>query len=250
MITCKYKCALIAYYNKKVAKTGERIEVQTSVFANLILVNKMSKRLTGIGGLSRKLSAILVTVATLSSGVLANEVYIEQVGDSSTIAITQEGTGNKVGDSGVGNEAFIGGGSNAVTIDQIGSNNTLAMTVNGAAAGVIVDVTGSGNESTINCGTTQSAGCSSSTIKQVIAGDDNVVTQNLGTGANHSSEINIAGDTNSVTHTSTNSGASTVAITATGDSNTIGVTQSGLTAKTVSVNSTGNSNNISIVQSD
>jgi hypothetical protein len=137
-----------------------------------------------------------------------------------------------------------------VTIDQVGSNNTLAMTVNGAAAGVIVDVTGSGNESTINCGTTQSAGCSSSTIKQVIAGDDNVVTQNLGTGANHSSEINITGDTNTVTHTSTNSGASTVAITATGDSNTIGVTQSGLTAKTVSVNSTGNSNNISIVQSD
>jgi hypothetical protein len=183
-------------------------------------------------------------------GAWANEVYVEQVGDSSTIAITQDGTGNKVGDSGVGNEAFIGGGSNAVTIDQVGSNNTLAMVVNGSAAAVIVDVTGSGNESNINCGTTQSAGCSSSTIKQVIAGDDNIVTQDLGTGANHYSEINITGDTNTVTHTSTNSGASTVNITTTGDLNTIGVTQSGLTAKTVSVNSSGNSNNISIVQSD
>jgi hypothetical protein len=210
----------------------------------------MSKRQTGIGGLSRKLSAILMTVATLSSGVLANEIYIEQVGDNSTIAITQDGTGNKVGDTGVGNEAFIGGGSNSVTIDQIGSNNTLAMVVNGAAAGVIVDVTGSGNESTINCGTIQSAGCSGSTIKQVITGDDNIVTQNLGTGANHYSEINIAGSTNTVTHTSTNSGASTVNITATGDLNTIGVTQSGITAKTVSVNSTGNSNTVSITQSD
>jgi hypothetical protein len=210
----------------------------------------MSKRTTGIGGLSRKLSAILMTVATLSSGVLANEIYIEQVGDNSTIAITQDGTGNKVGDTGVGNEAFIGGGSNSVTIDQIGSNNTLAMVVNGAATGVIVDVTGSGNESVINCGTTQSAGCSGSTIKQVITGDDNVVTQNLGTGANHYSEINIAGSTNTVTHTSTNSGASTVNITATGDSNTIGVTQSGITAKTVSVNTSGNSNTVSITQSD
>jgi hypothetical protein len=124
------------------------------------------------------------------------------------------------------------------------------MVVNGAAAGVVVDVTGSGNESTIACGTTQSAGCSSSTIKQVIAGDDNIVTQDLGTGANHYSEINITGSTNTVTHTSTNSGASTVNITATGDLNTIGVTQSGLTAKTVSVNSTGNSNTVSIVQSD
>jgi hypothetical protein len=220
------------------------------LFANLILIDKMKTKITDFVGLRKKLSVLLAATVMLSLGVSANEIYIEQVGDSSTISVTQEGTGNKVGDSGVGNEAFVGGGSNAVTIDQIGSNNTLAMTVNGAAAGVIVDVTGSGNESTINCGTTQSAGCSSSTIKQVIAGDDNVVTQNLGTGANHSSEINITGDTNTVTHTSTNSGASTVAITATGDSNTIGVTQSGLTAKTVSVNSTGNSNNISIVQSD
>jgi hypothetical protein len=197
-----------------------------------------------------KRTILIVAMMLASLGVTANEVYIEQVGDSSTITVTQDGTGNKVGDTGTGNEAFIGGGSNTVTIDQVGSNNTLAMTVNGAAAGVIVDVAGSGNESVINCGTTQSAGCSSSTIKQVIAGDNNVITQNLGTGANHSSEINITGDTNTVTHTSTNSGASTVAITATGDSNTIGVTQSGLTAKTVSVNSTGNSNNISIVQSD
>ncbi len=194
--------------------------------------------------------AILLATLVLCGGVFANEIYIEQVGDSSTIAITQDGTGNKVGDTGVGNEAFVGGGSNVVTIDQIGSNNTLAMVVNGAATGVIVDVAGSGNESTINCGTTQSAGCSGSTIKQVIAGDDNIVTQNLGTGANHYSEINIAGSTNTVTHTSTNSGASTVNITATGDSNIIGVTQSGITAKTVSVNSTGNSNTVNITQSD
>jgi trimeric autotransporter adhesin len=197
-----------------------------------------------------KRTILIVAMMLASLGVTANEVYVEQVGDSSTLTITQDGTGNKVGDSGAGNEAFVGGGSNTVTIDQIGSNNTLAMTVNGAAASVIVDVTGSGNESTINCGTTQSAGCSSSTIKQVIAGDDNVVTQNLGTGANHYSEINITGDTNTVTHTSTNSGASTVNITATGDLNTIGVTQSGLTAKTVSVNTTGNSNTVSITQSD
>jgi hypothetical protein len=197
-----------------------------------------------------KRTILIVAMMLASLGVTANEVYIEQVGDSSTLTITQDGTGNKVGDSGAGNEAFVGGGSNTVTIDQVGSNNTLAMTVNGASASVIVDVTGSGNESTINCGTTQSAGCSSSTIKQVIAGDDNVVTQNLGTGANHYSEINITGDTNTVNHTSTNSGASTVNITATGDLNTIGVTQSGLTAKTVSVNTSGNSNTVSITQSD
>jgi trimeric autotransporter adhesin len=195
---------------------------------------------------------ILIVAMMLAGigGVIANEVYIEQVGDSSTITVTQDGTGNKVGDSGVGNEAFIGGGSNTVTIDQIGSNNTLAMVINGAGTNSAVSVTGSGNQSTIECGTTASAGCSGSIINQTISGDDNIVSQNLGTGANHTSEINITGSTNTVTHTSTNSGASTVNITATGDLNTIGVTQSGITAKTVSVNSTGNSNTVSITQSD
>ena len=92
----------------------------------------------------------ILIVAMIVAGIggsWANEVYIEQVGDSSTIAVTQDGTGNKVGDSGTGNEAFIGGGSNTVTIDQVGSNNTLAMVINGASASVIVDVLGSGNQS-------------------------------------------------------------------------------------------------------
>ena len=197
----------------------------------------------------KKLKASVFIMALLAVNfVYANEVYIEQIGDSSTINITQDGTGNKVGDSLT--PIFIGGGSNTVNIDQIGSNNVLAMVMNGAAASATVTTTGSGNTQTINCGTTTSAGCSGSVIKQIVTGDDNVVTQDLGTGANHNSEINIVGSTNTITHTSTNAGASNVNITATGDLNNIGVTQSGTTAKTVTINSTGNSNNISVVQSN
>jgi hypothetical protein len=210
----------------------------------------MKTKLINVGELVKQISAILLATVVLYGGVSANEVYIEQVGDNSSIAITQDGTGNKVGDSGAGLEAFVGGGSNSVIIDQIGSNNTLVMVLNGASTSSTVSVTGSGNESVINCGTTQSAGCSGSTVNQQIAGDNNVITQNLGTGANHASFVNISGDTNTVTHTSTNSGASTTIITATGDLNIIGVTQSGITAKTVSVNTTGNSNTVNIVQSD
>jgi hypothetical protein len=124
------------------------------------------------------------------------------------------------------------------------------MVVNGATAEVVVDTTGSNNIQTINCGTLGSASCSGSTIKQVVNGDSNIITQNLGTGANHYSEINVTGSTNTITHTSTNTGSSTVNISSTGDTNTIGVTQSGTTAKTVTVNSTGSSNNISINQSN
>lgn len=196
-----------------------------------------------------KLKAIVFIMAVLGlTNVHSNEVYIDQVGDNSTVTIVQDGTGNKVGDSAI--PAFIGGGSNIVNIQQIGGGNELAMVVNGAATEVVVDTTGDNNIQTISCGTTSTASCSGSTIKQVVVGDANIITQSLGTGANHYSEINVTGSTNTITHTSTNTGASTVNVTAIGDTNTIGVTQSGTTAKTVTVNSTGSGNNISINQSN
>ena len=208
----------------------------------------MVKRTTDLGGLSRKLSAILATTVMLSLGTQANEVYVEQVGSGSTINITQDGTDNRIGD--VGTPAYIGSGTNTVTIDQIGSTNVLDMVVNGAGTDVIVTTTGIDNTQTINCGTTQSAGCSGSYIKQDVTGDSNTVTQNLGSGANHTSEITVTGDSNAVTHTSTATGITSANITVSGNTNTVAVTQSGTLNKSVTVNSTGNSNNINITQSD
>jgi hypothetical protein len=208
----------------------------------------MEKRTTGIGGLSRKLFAILMTAAMWSLGAYANEVYIEQVGSSSTINITQQGTDNRIGEAAT--PAYIGSGSNTVTIDQIGSTNVLDMVVNGTGTDVIVTTTGDNNAQTINCGTTQSAGCSGSYIKQQVTGDSNTVTQDLGSGANHTSEINVSGDSNSVTHTSTATGITSANITVSGNTNTVAVTQSGMLNKSVSVTSTGNSNTVNITQSD
>jgi hypothetical protein len=218
------------------------------VFANSIQIDKMSKSQTGVGGLSRKLSAILATTAMLSLGAYANEVYVEQVGSGSTINITQQGTDNRIGDATV--PAFIGSGSNTVTIDQIGATNTLDMVVNGAGTDVVVTTTGDTNVQTINCGTTTSAGCSGSYIKQQVTGDSNTVTQDLGSGANHTSEINVTGDSNTVTHTSTATGVTLANITVSGNTNTVGVTQSGMLNKSVTVTSTGDSNTVNITQSD
>lgn len=181
--------------------------------------------------------------------VYANDVYIEQVGSSSTISITQQGSGNEVGNSTT--DVYIGSGSNVVTIDQVGDNNVLAMVVNGSSADVTVNTTGSGNQQTIDCGTRGSAGCSASTITQTVTGDDNIVTQDLGAGANHTSNITITGDTNTVNHTSTSTGGATMNATIGGNLNTVNVTQSGnLTQQNVTINSTGNSNSITINQSN
>lgn len=194
-----------------------------------------------------KLLTMLIAVG-FATIVTANEVYIEQVGSGSTVTITQDGTDNRIGTS--LSPAYIGSGSNTVIIDQIGSNNSLDMVVNGSGTDVTVSTTGSNNIQEINCGTTNSAGCSGSTITQTIVGDGNDVKQNLGAGANHTSNITITGDTNTVTHTSTATGTTSADITVSGNTNTVSVTQSGMLNKSVSVTSTGNSNNISITQSD
>jgi hypothetical protein len=207
----------------------------------------MKQRRTGAGELSSKLLTIMVVLGFATTAA-ANEVYIEQVGSSSTVTITQDGTDNRIGTS--LSPTYIGSDSNTVIIDQIGSNNTLDMVVNGAGTDVTVSTTGSNNIQEINCGTTNSAGCSGSVITQTINGDSNDVKQNLGTGANHTSNITITGDTNTVTHTSTATGTTSADITVSGNTNTVSVTQSGMLNKSVSVTSTGDSNNISITQSD
>jgi hypothetical protein len=196
-----------------------------------------------------KLKAIALIMAMLGVNlVYANDVYVEQVGSGSTINITQQGTGNEAGNN--TDSLYIGSGSNTVTIDQIGDSNILAMVVNGSATDVTVNTTGSGNTQTIGCGTTSSAGCSGSTITQTVTGDDNIITQDLGSGANHISNITVAGDTNTITHTSTASGATTMNATISGNLNTVGVTQSGMTTQNVTINSTGNSNSITVNQSN
>jgi len=203
---------------------------------------------SGSGLLSKLLTGVTVLWMVGIGGVAANEIYVEQVGNSSTVTITQDGSDNRIGTA--LNPAYIGSGSNTVTIDQIGSNNTLDMVVNGSGTDVTVSTTGSTNTQEINCGTTNSAGCSGSTISQTVIGDNNDVKQLLGAGANHTSTIAITGDLNIVTHASTATGTTSADITVIGNTNTVSVTQSGMLNKNVTVSSTGDLNNISIVQSD
>jgi hypothetical protein len=233
-----------------------------------------------------KSKVIALVMAILGvCNVYANDVYIQQVGSSSTIDIRQEGSGNQVGDSST--NVYIGSGSNVVNIDQVGDNNTLAMVVNGSSADVTLNVIGSGNQQTIDCGTRGAAGCSGSTINQTITGDTNTITQDLGAGANHTTNLTITGDTNTVNQTSTatgtvtstttisgsdnklthlisGSGTKTATISITGSTNgstqqtTEGLTthdgwfisQSGANAQTVNINSTGSGNSVTIRQSD
>lgn len=223
----------------------------------------MKKRIKGGGGLSRKLLAILMMSGMVSSGAWANDVYVEQIGDNSTVSITQTGAGNMINGNvdGTGNNddpALIKGDLNNVTISQIGASNTIKMIINnesnGTGSTVVVSADGSGNNQTIGCGTALSSSCNASIIRSEIIGNNNNTVQTLSGGVVQS-KIAITGNYNNVTHTASGVGLHNGEITVTGSgtsqvANAVTLTQSGASNKNAVINSNGSNNNISVTQSD
>ena len=223
----------------------------------------MKKRITGGGGLSRKLLASLMMAGTLSSGAWANDVYVEQIGDNSTVSITQTGAGNLVNGNvdGTGNTddaALIRGDLNDVTINQIGASNTISMIINnesnGTGSTVVISADGSNNNQTIGCGTALSSDCNASTIRSEIIGNNNNAVQTLSGGVVQS-KIAITGDYNDVTHTASGVGQHSGEITVSGSgvsgaANAVTLTQSGAMTKNAVITSNGSNNNVIVIQSD
>ena len=224
---------------------------------------KMKKRITGGGRLSRKILTSLMMAGMLSSGAFANDVYMEQIGDNSIISITQTGAGNTVNGNvgGTGNAddpAIIRGDLNNVTINQIGASNTISMIINNETSGtgstVVVSADGSNNNQTIGCGTALSSTCNASVIRSEITGNSNNTVQTLSGGVVQS-KININGNFNNVTHTASGVGLHSGEITVSGSgtstvANAVTLTQSGASAKNAIITSNGSNNNINITQSD
>jgi hypothetical protein len=223
----------------------------------------MKKRMTGSGELSRKLLAILMTAVMLSSGVFANDVYVEQIGDNSTVSITQTGAGNMVNGNvgGTGNTddmALIRGDLNDVTINQIGTGNTLSILLNnesnGTGATVVVSADGNNNNQTIGCGTALSSSCNASIIRSEITGNNNNTVQMLSGGVVQS-KISVNGNWNNVTHTASGAGQHSGEITVSGSgtssiANAVTLTQSGAQTKNAVITSNGSNSNIIVTQSD
>ena len=222
----------------------------------------MKKSLNGCGELSRKILAILMASAMLSSGAWANDVYVEQIGDNAIVSITQTGAGNKVNGNvgGLGNDddpALILGDLNDVTINQIGSGNQIRMIINngaGLGATVVVSANGNDNTQTIGCGTALSSTCSTGIISSQITGSNNNTIQTL-TGGVVKSTIAINGDWNNVTHTASGIGLHSGEITVSGSgtnliANAVTLTQSGSLTKNAVITSNGSNNNVIVTQSD
>lgn len=195
-----------------------------------------------------KTKVIVFVMALLGLNVVhANDLYLDQDGNSSTIEIIQEGSDNRIGAELT--PFTLSGASQDVYIKQQGDSNVLTGSITGDAVTLSNVVVGSNNTQSINC-----AGCDSAVINNTITGDNNTTTQNLGAAGNQYSKLTITGDYNEVTHTAsggphradvtlTGSGAS-------GSPNVVSVTQSGTLQQQAIINAVGNGINISVTQSN
>ena len=223
----------------------------------------MKKRITGVGKLSRKVLTSLMMAGMLSSGAWANDVYVEQIGDNSSVSITQTGAGNMVNGNlgGLGNSddpALIRGDLNDVTINQLGSGNILSLILNneanGTGATVVLSADGSSNTQNVSCGTALSSSCNAGIIRSEIVGSNNNTVQTLSGGAIKST-IAINGSWNNVTHTASGIGLHSGEITVSGSgsngaANAVTLTQSGAMTKNAVISSNGSNNNVIVIQSD
>jgi hypothetical protein len=152
-----------------------------------------------------KTGSIFAMMFVIGSVYADNEIYIDQVGDSSVIEIIQDGSGNKVGGSTSDDTKFllsgdnmdfnanISGGTNnligsiigtsTVDIDVSGSSNDLFFDVDkdnvyGASGGNFVfDLTGSNNELDLDVGSLDTA--NDLDFDMIVDGDFNAADINI-----------------------------------------------------------------------
>lgn len=151
-----------------------------------------------------------------------NSVYIDQIGDTSTISITQTGNSNAIG--GANTRAVINGNSNLITIDQIGNSNTLSMQVEGDGNEVTQTITGDVNSLSLLCAT-----CSMVTITDTIQGSGNEISRIIDSSSG-TSTVDIQSDNNTVSiqnDSSAIAGASSNVSISGGNGNSVTLNQTG-----------------------
>lgn len=227
-------------------------------------------------------------LAISGSSVLANEIYIDQIGDNLDLDITQDGQDNKIGTSTT--DAGLYGDDMTFAITQTGNFNEITATIKGTdytgtwvftgdsntvdllcsstTAGdcdtVTLNITATGdtNDFTFNIG--EVAGADSSTIAFTVTGDNNIINSTvdgistaLTVVMNNSSSLATSsanGDAgNAITTSQTGDGdvnGQTVNLNITGGGSTYDITQSGIYDNTVDATFSGDSQDVDITQSD
>jgi hypothetical protein len=211
----------------------------------------------------KKTAVALTAAGAMMSAAWASEVYIEQVGSTININVTQTGTTNIVsGALGTTNAALVRGNGINLDVTQTGdyneasvkldsatsadvdytatgSNNIFDVYVNGGSSNITsVTVDGDSNRVVV-CGTIASGVAGTSCNAGISA---NNITNTVGVTGN-SNEVNIAVASIAGTTNTVNIGNNV-----TSNNNTVNITQTNIDVNIVDISVDGNTNVINIIQ--
>jgi hypothetical protein len=200
---------------------------------------------------------------------MANDIYIEQVGDTLDLDITQDGTDNVIGTSTT--DVNLDGDTMTFAITQTGDLNTIVADIQGGQYTGTWVFTGDSNAVDLSCDSTSGTNCENVTLNITTTGDSNTFDFNIGdtadadsaditftiTGDGNVIESDVDGKNADITVTMNNSsstatgGATSGLLSSSGSGNVvdIDVDGDGTTGHTINLDITGGGSSYTITQS-
>lgn len=220
--------------------------------------------------IQNSLIALVLTSIFTVTPALANDIYIEQVGDTLDLDITQDGQNNVIGTSTT--DVNLDGDSMTFAITQTGSTNSIIADIQGNTYTGAWVFTGDSNTVDLSCDSTSGTNCENITLNITATGDSNAFTFDIGdtadadgstigftvTGDGNVINSNVDGQSALVAVTVNNSsssasgGASSGLLSSTGSGNVVDINISGdgdSAGHTVKIDSTGGANSFTVTQS-
>jgi hypothetical protein len=146
------------------------------------------------------LKRALITLFLIASPALANDIYIQQIGDSLDLDIIQDGQNNSIGNSTTG--VTFEGDSMTFSITQTGNYNEIAAIIKGNTYTGTWDFTGDYNIVDLTCDSTTGTNCEAVTLNIDTTGDSNEFNVYIGETAdaqNLVANFTVTGDNSIIT---------------------------------------------------
>ena len=128
--------------------------------------------------IQNSLIALVLTSIFTVTPALANDIYIEQVGDTLYLDITQDGANNVIGTSTT--DVNLDGDDMTFSITQTGSANAIVADIQGNTYTGTWAFTGDSNTVDLSCDSTSGTNCENVTLNITATGDSNAFTFDIG----------------------------------------------------------------------
>ena len=207
---------------------------------------------------------IILFGSLLCFNVYANDIYIDQVGDSLDLDIVQDGQNNKIGTSLV--DADFDGDNMTFSITQTGNTNEITADIQGNTYTGTWVFTGNSNTVDLLCDSSANGNCETVTLNITTTGDSNAYTINIGetgdaenatiaftvTGDNNIINTDVNGTNSDITVVMNNSASLATTSANADEGNQLDLTQTGnghSVGHSITLNITGGGSTYTVTQS-